>query len=98
MERDIQSHLFIEAGQYNENLYGTSLSAVKEVADKVNDVTWWKLCISWTNEHVFDKYTIFIQGKHCILDVSGNAIKRLHAAQLYPIAIFIRPKSVESIM
>ncbi|ODM96955.1 Disks large 1 tumor suppressor protein [Orchesella cincta] len=71
MERDIQNHLFIEAGQYNDNLYGTSLAAVKEVADK---------------------------GKHCILDVSGNAIKRLHAAQLYPIAIFIRPKSVESIM
>ena len=37
------------------------------------------------------------QGKHCILDVSGNAIKRLQVAQLYPIAIFIKPKSVESI-
>ncbi|CAG7818024.1 unnamed protein product [Allacma fusca] len=71
MERDIQNHLFIEAGQYNDNLYGTSLAAVKEVADK---------------------------GKHCILDVSGNAIKRLHAALLYPIAVFIRPKSAESIM
>jgi len=71
MEKDIQAHLFIEAGQYNENLYGTSLAAVKDVADK---------------------------GKHCILDVSGNAIKRLQAAQLYPIAIFIRPKSPESIM
>lgn len=35
MERDIQNHLFIEAGQYNDNLYGTSLAAVKEVADKV---------------------------------------------------------------
>lgn len=33
--RDIQNHLFIEAGQYNDNLYGTSLAAVKEVADKV---------------------------------------------------------------
>ena len=38
------------------------------------------------------------QGKHCILDVSGNAIKRLQVAQLYPIAIFIKPKSVEAIM
>lgn len=37
------------------------------------------------------------QGKHCILDVSGNAIKRLQVAQLYPIAIFIKPKSVENI-
>ncbi|KAG7306031.1 Disks large 1 [Plutella xylostella] len=71
MERDIQSHLFIEAGQYNDNLYGTSVASVREVAEK---------------------------GKHCILDVSGNAIKRLQVAQLYPIAIFIKPKSVESIM
>lgn len=38
------------------------------------------------------------QGKHCILDVSGNAIKRLQLAQLYPIAVFIKPKSVENIM
>ncbi|KAG9330716.1 hypothetical protein JZ751_022326, partial [Albula glossodonta] len=37
-------------------------------------------------------------GKHCILDVSGNAIKRLQIAQLYPIAVFIKPKSVENIM
>lgn len=38
------------------------------------------------------------QGKHCILDVSGNAIKRLQQAQLYPIAIFIKPKSIEALM
>jgi guanylate kinase len=31
------------------------------------------------------------------LDVSGYAIKRLQVAQLYPIAIFIKPKSIESI-
>ncbi|XP_033230243.1 disks large 1 tumor suppressor protein isoform X8 [Belonocnema kinseyi] len=71
MERDIQNHLFIEAGQYNDNLYGTSVASVREVAEK---------------------------GKHCILDVSGNAIKRLHIAQIYPIAILIKPKSVESVM
>ncbi|KAL3279987.1 hypothetical protein HHI36_017493 [Cryptolaemus montrouzieri] len=71
MERDIQNHLFIEAGQYNDNLYGTSVASVREVAEK---------------------------GKHCILDVSGNAIKRLQVAQLYPIAIFIKPKSMESMM
>ncbi|XP_034243883.1 disks large 1 tumor suppressor protein isoform X3 [Thrips palmi] len=71
MERDIQNHLFIEAGQYNENLYGTSVQSVREVAES---------------------------GKHCILDVSGNAIKRLQVAQLYPIAIFIKPKSLESVM
>lgn len=50
MEKDIQNHLFIEAGQYNDNLYGTSVSSVKEVAESQ---------------------------KYCILDVSGNAIKRL---------------------
>lgn len=42
MERDIQNHLFIEAGQYNENLYGTSVASVKEVAEKVGGekVSW----------------------------------------------------------
>ncbi|XP_056262223.1 disks large homolog 2 isoform X9 [Pseudoliparis swirei] len=71
MEKDIQDHKFIEAGQYNENLYGTSVQSVKYVAER---------------------------GKHCILDVSGNAIKRLQVAQLYPIAIFIKPKSIDSLM
>uniref|UniRef100_A0A8C5H5G7 Disks large homolog 2-like n=1 Tax=Gouania willdenowi TaxID=441366 RepID=A0A8C5H5G7_GOUWI len=71
MEKDIQEHKFIEAGQYNDNLYGTSVQSVKHVAER---------------------------GKHCILDVSGNAIKRLQAAQLHPIAIFIKPKSIDSLM
>ncbi|KAG9348604.1 hypothetical protein JZ751_002342, partial [Albula glossodonta] len=33
MERDIQEHKFIEAGQYNDNLYGTSVQSVKYVAE-----------------------------------------------------------------
>lgn len=36
MERDIQNHLFIEAGQYNDNLYGTSVASVREVAENVS--------------------------------------------------------------
>ncbi|XP_064186237.1 disks large homolog 1 isoform X12 [Anguilla rostrata] len=71
MEKDIQDHRFIEAGQYNNHLYGTSVQSVREVSEK---------------------------GKHCILDVSGNAIKRLQIAHLHPIAIFIKPKSVENIL
>ncbi|XP_049441030.1 disks large homolog 3 isoform X9 [Epinephelus fuscoguttatus] len=72
MEKDIQDNKFIEAGQFNDNLYGTSILSVRTVAER--------------------------QGKHCILDVSGNAIKRLQQAQLYPIAIFIKPKSIEALM
>ncbi|CAM4641636.1 unnamed protein product, partial [Lepidochelys kempii] len=53
--RNIQGHKFIEAGQYNSHLYGTSVQSVREVAE---------------------------QGKHCILDVSANAVRRLQAAQL----------------
>ncbi|XP_066571235.1 disks large homolog 3 isoform X13 [Amia ocellicauda] len=71
MEKDIQDNKFIEAGQFNENLYGTSIQSVRAVAER---------------------------GKHCILDVSGNAIKRLQQAQLYSIAIFIKPKSIEALM
>uniref|UniRef100_A0A5F8HJL9 Disks large homolog 1 n=1 Tax=Monodelphis domestica TaxID=13616 RepID=A0A5F8HJL9_MONDO len=35
MEKDIQDHKFIEAGQYNGHLYGTSVQSVREVAEKV---------------------------------------------------------------
>ena len=35
MKADIQTHLFIEAGQYNDNLYGTSVQSVKDVALQV---------------------------------------------------------------
>jgi guanylate kinase len=35
MERDIQNYLFIEAGEYGGNLYGTSVIAVREVANAV---------------------------------------------------------------
>lgn len=35
MEKDIQEHKFIEAGQYNNHLYGTSVQSVREVAEKV---------------------------------------------------------------
>jgi guanylate kinase len=35
MEKDIQEHKFIEAGQYNNHLYGTSVQSVRAVAEKV---------------------------------------------------------------
>lgn len=35
------------------------------------------------------------QHKHCILDVGGNAIKRLHAAGIFPISAYVRPFSFE---
>ncbi|MEQ2161099.1 Discs large 1-like protein [Goodea atripinnis] len=37
MEKDIQEHKFIEAGQYNNHLYGTSVQSVREVAEKVRN-------------------------------------------------------------
>lgn len=40
MERDIQEHKFIEAGQYNDNLYGTSVQSVRYVAERVRDIIW----------------------------------------------------------
>jgi len=38
MERDIQAQLFVEAGQYNDNLYGTSIQAVRDIAETVSKV------------------------------------------------------------
>lgn len=45
MERDIQNYLFIEVGQYNENLYGISVVFVKEVVEKVGGgkVSWFQV-------------------------------------------------------
>lgn len=37
MEKDIQEHRFIEAGQYNNHLYGTSVQSVRQVAEKVRN-------------------------------------------------------------
>ena len=34
MEADIQRHWFVGVGQYNDNLYGTSISSIEEVAGK----------------------------------------------------------------
>lgn len=36
MEKDIQDNKFIEAGQFNENLYGTSVLSVRTVAERVS--------------------------------------------------------------
>lgn len=38
MERDIENNQFIEAGQYNGNLYGTHLKSVIEVAEQVRKI------------------------------------------------------------
>ena len=54
----IEDQQFIEAGQFSDNLYGTSIKAVRDVAQR---------------------------GKHCILDVSGGALRRLTSANLPPI-------------
>ena len=45
MEKDMQARLFIEAGRYKNNLYGTSIKAVQEVADQILCVC---LCVSVT--------------------------------------------------
>jgi len=36
MERDIENHLYVEAGQFKGNLYGTSIQSVKQVAQTVS--------------------------------------------------------------
>ncbi|PIC18419.1 hypothetical protein B9Z55_024320 [Caenorhabditis nigoni] len=72
MEEDVKNNLFIEAGQFQNNLYGTSIQSVRDVAN---------------------------QGRHCILDVSGNAIRRLQTnANIQPISIFVKLASPKQIM
>ncbi|CAD6185539.1 unnamed protein product [Caenorhabditis auriculariae] len=72
MEDDVKNNLFIEAGQFQNNLYGTSIQSVREVAN---------------------------QGRHCILDVSGHAIRRLQSvANIHPIALFVKPSAAHQIL
>lgn len=67
MEADVRNNMFIEAGQFQDNLYGTSIKAVRDVATA---------------------------GRHCILDVSANAIKRLqNTANIHPIALLVKPQN-----
>lgn len=70
MKRDLARHKFVEAGELNNNLYGTSIESIREVA---------------------------VSGKHCLLNISPKAIKRLHEANIFPIVIFIKPTSIESL-
>ncbi len=79
MEDEVQRNQFIEAGQYMGNLYGTSVNSVREVSQLVR------------YRAVRFGSASSLQNKHCILDVSGNAIRRLQSAGLYPIAVFIKP-------
>lgn len=178
MEKDIQDNKFIEAGQFNDNLYGTSIQSVRAVAERVrtgggpaadpalrgaagtfvlpaqglprgtahqspahpacSQPPGGGLCLSpprtspqgithlnadpsvgpgelsvessrplrvpplgacpGSGDGLGGPTRWLSQGKHCILDVSGNAIKRLQQAQVFPIAVFIKPKSVEALM
>lgn len=60
MEKDIQDNKFIEAGQFNDNLYGTSIQSVRAVAERVS-----VRCHSWDwdasspNPHVFSSFPPF---------------------------------------
>lgn len=73
MQEDVRNNRFIEAGEYMNNLYGTSINSILDVANA---------------------------GRHCVLDLrSGNAIRRLQtAANIYPIAVFLKPQSYHQIM
>ena len=62
-------------------------------------VTMWNLKLMW---YYVDGVWWFVrcgmQGQHCLLDVSGAAIKRLQSVGIYPISIFIRPRCIETLM
>jgi len=63
MERDIQAHLFIEAGRYKENLYGTSIKAVQHVANEASLVSCMKCSTVTLIGHIFilRESTVFLE-------------------------------------
>ena len=61
MERDIQTHLFIEAGQYNDNLYGTSVQSVIDVA--AQGMYYHKYCIDLSTVISINRIYLLLYGK-----------------------------------
>lgn len=81
MEKDIQDNKFIEAGQFNDNLYGTSIQSVRAVAERVS-VGWhsWDQDASSLNPGVFGS-------SHCLpvlLTKGCNHIKQAWHEPLLP--------------
>lgn len=66
MERDIQEHKFIEAGQYNNHLYGTSVQSVREVAEKVGYrfISHHKKCLLLPSLNI---HTLHLPGTQCTM-------------------------------
>lgn len=71
MKRDLALNKFVEAGELNHNLYGTSIESIREAT---------------------------MSGRHCLLNISPKAIKRLQDVSIFPVVIFIKPKSIESLL
>lgn len=81
MEKDIQDNKFIEAGQFNDNLYGTSIQSVRAVAERVS-VRWcpWARGASSPNAHVFSSSPPF----PVLLMKSCNHVKQAQHEPLLP--------------
>lgn len=60
MEKDIQSHRFIEAGQYNSHLYGTSVQSVREVAEQVGSNILYQEIKKNTNDEIVSFSQFFV--------------------------------------
>lgn len=40
---------------------------------------------------------VYLQGKHCLLDITPEEVERLNFSQLYPIVIFLRPPNKQMV-
>ncbi|CAK6983498.1 disks large homolog 1-like%2C partial, partial [Scomber scombrus] len=61
MEKDIQDHKFIEAGQYNNHLYGTSVQSVREVAEKFEFIIHFAIVQGDTLEEIYEQVKQIIE-------------------------------------
>lgn len=81
MEKDIQDNKFIEAGQFNDNLYGTSIQSVRAVAERVS-VRWhsWDWDTSSPDPHAFSSFP----PSPVLLMMGCNHIKQAQHEPLLP--------------
>ncbi|POI30903.1 hypothetical protein CIB84_005346, partial [Bambusicola thoracicus] len=97
MEKDIQEHKFIEAGQYNDNLYGTSVQSVRFVAERSNlEEDFSEIYQIWMKEDVVSTeiYQIWMKEDVVSTKILVEGDKMLNVKFIYPLQATV---SIESL-
>ncbi|PSN54915.1 hypothetical protein C0J52_01656 [Blattella germanica] len=101
MEKGISENIFVDFRKKGSNFECTTVTAVKEICDKVSMVTFMNVFFwskwQWSTCKMLNSNCFALQNSHCILDISLASVERLHRHQIYPIVLLIKFKSTKQI-